>query len=417
MRLIYLLFFASIFGCQAPRVMRYHRSVDPLVATIKLKNDSEKLLSVNAFVLEPSATASKTVYDLSPEGQAAIVEALNSKTKTSAELMSALASPIKETGVPASIKGNKVWKKRIVLNILKTDKELANRVQQILFTLDIPASLKEQVSFISWDKIATETQSIDLGKITSGSTIGASFSPEITMAGKLQGVSAGSASVSKTFNEEKSFTAKFAGLNAALVSADKFQVYRQAMPNENISGNIVVELTMKSKNAKEYTVYAFKGLYSGSSVENDQTKVVLERTLIIRPDFGTNEEVPINLSYSYRYRSIKQAARTEPEYDDSIQYTDVDVVENDKFKIFDKEEVAGPTTWEISANGKTLHIYKAGNPSAEALIFENFNDAQQFLNWIKLTKNLNVSDCLIYLGSASTIKAADIKDLSVLISK
>ncbi|NVM66873.1 hypothetical protein FHW88_005191 [Mucilaginibacter sp. SG538B] len=401
-------------SCTTPKVMRYYRSIAE-TKTLSTKTEVSKYFEVNAFILDPTAGANKTITDLSDRGQGSLVEALNTKTKTPKELVSALAGSLKESQTAGGTKGTLLWKKRIVLNVLKVDKERANRLQQILFTMEIPVALQNNVEFVSWDKIATESQVIDLGKITSGSTTSTSFSPEITLAGTVQGKAPGAFSSSKTFTEEKSFASKFVGLNAALASKSKFQVVYQPLPNESNSVNIVVEVTLRSKLSKEVTVLDFTGLYDGTIANTDQSKVGITGTVLIRPDFGAGTpEVPIDLSYDFRYRTAENGRRTEPEYDDEVTYLDGSISEPTKFKLFDKEESEAVKTWEITDGVNILHLFKAG--SAEQILFDNSASAYQLLNWIKQTGSLKVSDYELRSGPYNVITTANIPNLQVRIT-
>ena len=400
----------ALCACRTPKVMRYYKS-ENTPQTINSQNLIDNLFKVNAFVLDPAAGADKkTISSLSDKAQGALVEALNSKTKTPEELIAAITLPLEESASLGDIKGSLTWKKRIVINITKMDKEHANRVQQVLFTLEIPDSLKSKVEFVSWDKIVTETQSIDLGKITSGNTTGFSISPEITMAGFIEGKLPGAVSSSSTFGEEKSLTRKMAGLNAAIVSPSKFLLFRQAFPNEDISGNIVIELTLKSNLSDESKMtHQITGLYNGSTIVSDQSKIELFKSPLIEPNFGTSSRVPIDLTYQFRYRSVGKGKRTEPEYDDRITYIDGNYIDSNKFSLFDKEEMT-PSVWKISDGSNSLHITKNGK--TEILQFSSFNKAAQFLEWINVTKNLEVANYKLLLG-LNSFTVDDIQKLNV----
>lgn len=411
-----ILIFSTILflsSCGAKKILKYQTSIKPTIIANKTKADS--ILQISAFILEPSTLSTKTITDLSDKGQAALIEAINSKSTTAKELISSLALPIKESVSSGNIKGSKLWKKKIILNILKTDTEKANRIEHVLFTMYIPESLTDKVEFVSWDKVVTETQVIDLGKITSGNSTTLSFSPEISMAGTIQGKAPGSVSNTKTFSQEKSFSSRLAGLNASLVSSSKFQVLRRGTANEDISGNIIIELTLKSKLVKEVTIYEFSGFYNGASIVTDQSKIGMIKNILVRPDFGdSNINIPIDLTYKFRFRKVDVGENTEPEYDDTITYIDGEITEKSKFKVFDQEESEKTKTWEISDGVNYLNIFKTG--FTEQLLFDSSLSAGQLLSWIKQTQNLKVSDYDLFNGNTPLI-ASDIKNLKVVLSQ
>lgn len=413
-----LLLIASSCCTNKAKVMRYHKQI---VTTRKLtdqKSVKDSLFSVSGFVLEPTSNSPKTIFDLSAEGQSALIEAMSKNAKTSNELSAAIAGPIVENNVKSDLKSFATWKKRIVINITKTDKDRANRLQYILLKIEIPNSLKNKVEFVSWDKIITETQAIDLGKITSGTKTGLTFSPEITMAGKILGTSAGSASVENTFSEEKSFTARFAGLNAALVSPQEFKILRQATANEDISGNIVAEITLRSTQPVISPTHNIAGLFDGTKPVTKQEDVKITKALVAYPDLGGLSELPINIEYDYRYRKVLgEGASTEPEDDDKVEYLDGTIKEENKFKLFSINDTKKYKVWEIVSSKKTSYLHIKLNGQLEQLRFNNTTEATQFVNWIKLTKNLKVAGGELYLGPNNRLTDLDISDLIVSVEK
>lgn len=398
-----------LLSCNTPKVMRYYKSEKESriisADTILINN----LFEINAFTLDPSVANEKSIFDLSNRAQSALIESLNSKSKATEELMAAITSPLDKATSPDATKGSISWKKRVVINIDKKDTEVANRFQQIWLIMEIPDNLKDKVEFVNWDKIITETQTFDLGKITSNNTSGFSFSPEVTMGGFIEGKLPGVVSGSSTFGEEKSITRKLAGLNAAVVTPHKFILSRQASPNENISGNIVIELTLKSKLAAENLVYNFDGLYLGTTAVEDQAKITLNKSLVIKPDFGENSIVPIDLTYKFHYRTVGKGKRTEPEYDDHITYLNGQHTDSSKFNLFDGAD-SKPIIWRISDGSNYLHI--VDSTEQEALQFDSYNKASQLLNWIKLTNNFQISNYSLYLG-LRPLKNIDIKNLMI----
>jgi len=400
---------AALVACSTPKVTRYYKS-EKGTRTITSQKTIDSLFAIHAFVLDPSVGATQTITNLSDKGQGALIEALNSKTKSSEELISALASPLEEAVSPGETKGSITWKKRVVINIAKMDKEPANRFQQLWLTLEIPESLKSKVSFVSWDKIVTETQTYDLGKITSSSTAGFSFSPEVTMAGYVKGSLPGVVSGSSTYGAEKSFMAKMPGLTAAVVTPSKFVMSREALPNENISGNIVIEFTLKSALGNEGQIYDFSGFYNGTTLVTDQSKIELVRSLMIKPDFGTSTVVPVDVTCEFHYRTVGKGKRTGPEYDDHITYFDGKYTDVNKFNLFNTTEIK-PSMWQIFDGTNYLNI-----SNTETIQFSSYNKALKFLEWIKLTKNLEVANFKLLLGFRN-LTVDDIQKLRVTLSE
>ncbi|WPQ61243.1 hypothetical protein SIO70_23060 [Chitinophaga sancti] len=413
--IISALFLAAVCACQTPKVFRYYSGKEDKVQQLSKPSDIKNYFSLNAFVLTPTAGSDKLITDLSDRGQQAIIESMNSKTKTSKELVSTIAGPISNASSAGNFKGSLIWKKRVVINITKVDKECANRLQQILIDIDIPSAYKDKVEYVSWDKIATEKQSIDLGKITQNNSTAYSFSPEIDFLGILQGKGIGSVSNTKSTTAEKSYTSRLAGLNAAIVNKNKLQIFQRALPNEDITGNIVIELTMRSKLSKQIEVYEFTGLYDGSMPIKEQEKVVLNKSILVEPNFGVlSADVPADITYDFRYRKVSKGCKTEPEYDDHITYLDGNITESGKFILFTKEDLDQSKTWSISDNINSLKIKKNGIITGD-LNFDGIDKANQFLGWLIQTQNLKASDYDLLLGLIP-LQKSDIKNLKVILN-
>lgn len=420
------LFFVAIIvtglsACNSTKVHRNykHRDVPVTVTTV---DSVKKYLAVSAFVLDPASGTNKLIFDLSDHGQAALTAELAKSAKNNKDLIAAMASPIKEA-FSSSVKGNLLWKKRVVLNVLKLDKETNNRVERILFELEIPAAIRDKVEFVSWDKIATETVAIDLGKITETKSTTMSITPSISMLGAIQGTVEGGLSNTFGITDERPFTIRQAPLNAALISKNKMQVFRQSVALEDISGNIVIELTMKSKLSAETNIHEFSGLFNNNVAETNVNNVALVRTLLVRPDFGTTPNiVPIDLTYDFRYRKVTEGLRTGYEYDDRVTPIDGLVTEAAKFNIFDEKDTNGIKTWSIKKEANYLYIEKNGIP--EVLQFDDIKAASQLLSWISITRSLTVAGYTLKLGSKNSttnpttnLTTADIAGLSVTIDK
>jgi hypothetical protein len=240
------------------------------------------------------------------------------------------------------------------------------------------------------------------------------------MSGTIQGKLAGTISNTKTFSEEKVFSEKMAGLNAALVNKNEFEINRYSMPNENLSGNIIVELSLKAKNQKQITYFDLDGLVNDEVILTDLSKAKVNKVSLIMPDFGFENtkpitNIPLKLSYDFRFRKVGEGKNTIPEYDDVVKYIDGSVVSTSPVILSDSEawEVK---LWEISVGDQKLHIQNADMPAPTLLSFTSYEKAVVLLNWIKKNKSLKVSDYSFYLA-AHALKLENIKDLEITIPK
>lgn len=420
MKKIIILFLITLLlsSCgSTPKVMTYYKELGKAGVSYNDLDSANKIVKINAFVLDPDTKSDKTIFDFSEAGQSAIIEDLGKKSTNAKELFGSMALSVKESSQKTKVSGNLSFKKRIVININVIGTQKADRLERINFKISIPDALKDKIEFVSWDKIATETVTIDLGKIIGGTSTTTSFSPEIGMSGTIQGKLAAEVSNTKTFSEEKSFSEKMAGLSAALINKNEFEVNRSSLPNENISGNIIVEVTLKAKNEKSLSYFDFDGLYNGAIAITDQNKIRVNEMELMSPDFGYDSKkvsitnIPLLLSYDFLLRKVIEGQNTVPEYDDVIQYVTGFVTATSPIILSDSDSWA-PKLWYIVIEDKQLGIQNIDMEKPATLAFTSYEKAQELIKWIKKTKSLKVSDYKFYLVT-NALKTDDIKKLTI----
>ena len=130
---------------------------------------ASKTAKVSAFVLDiPETAAGKSVADLPDRAQAQALTVLGAKTLNTKEFLASIGSPIGKMKETRGAEDRSVFKKRVVLaieNLATTAPADRFTFAELSLTFAGPP-LDDRPAFVSWDKFATQYQTVDLGSLT-----------------------------------------------------------------------------------------------------------------------------------------------------------------------------------------------------------------------------------------------------------
>ena len=169
-QLIAATFFCNIIWCcnSTGKLTRRYNSV----AYHSYADDSIKYsVKVNGFVFEPDApkpSQPKTVFDLSPQGQKALVKVLGIKESKSDDFLGKLSKTLATTKKDAAnVVDYTKFTKRLVFSIRNISPYPADRIAKINIRLNVT---DPHIKIISFDKIITKYESVDVGKLDFSNT-------------------------------------------------------------------------------------------------------------------------------------------------------------------------------------------------------------------------------------------------------
>ncbi|MBC9813948.1 hypothetical protein H9Y05_15835 [Crocinitomicaceae bacterium CZZ-1] len=151
-----------------------------------------------------------------------------------------------------------------------------------------------------------------------------------------------------------------------------------------------MELTLPKT---EVFLSSFKNLYDENFKPRDPKSTKLDINRYYIPDIEKIENGIVgSLIYNYVVRHIMKGAKTDPEFDDKIQYIKGSRKVN--FTLINKKDLLIPIYFiSIELNGETYAL-KVNNE--KTIQFLNFEDAVEFKNWILYTiKNIKENENLI----------------------
>ncbi len=199
---------------------------------------SADILHLSAFTVAPPATASPGIFRLSDHGQAELIKALVAvPPKDRMKLLAMVTQTVKKTSGMGIVDHTRV-KRRVVLSLAPLGLEPANRVQEVEYHLEIMPE-REGTSFHNWSRIESEFASVDLGKVTSTSGIGA---PSATAAGATL-----TPGITRSLQEELTLKRTYAALTGVLAEK-RATLYQKGSPERPLGGNIVIDIELDLAN-------------------------------------------------------------------------------------------------------------------------------------------------------------------------
>ncbi len=377
-------------------------------------------VDVNAYVIEKEAPPSfkpKTIFDLTEKGQQEVIRQAGINDTTNDKLMSSLSLPLssKPSNEIDFIDYTKV-EKRIIVTLQNLSHMPADRIGKVKVELKIDPEFK----ILSCNRLTTEYQSIDLGKLNysnsnqfeiSGNltggvtgTSGTTDLSETTNSNKVGDASTGSKNnrtdsrttgttatrgIAGKFNASRSFTEevllkqRIVNLNAS-ISNNTLTLFQESISGIDLSGNILADIIFESKvDTRVERVYSFSGLMKGSSFEEPKD-VKVKETLIAY--FNFTKDINAELCYEADFRQVDKRHRTITESDDKINLLYGKTSQPKKIILISKDQLR-PKLWILFVTGDNNKIpLQFLSPAAGGkgqLIFNSYTDARNFVTWLK----------------------------------
>ncbi len=397
--LLLVCFFSSCSNFSGHLTKRY-KSIEVI------KNDSiiKNRIDVNAYVIEEKKgerSESKTIFDLSPDAQAVLISELAKKDTTTDAFISGLTRSLSSKSSDATkIADYSQFETRIVVSIRNKSHMPADRIAKINVTLDIG---NNGIKFLSCDRLITEYQTLDLGKLNYSNTqSGELAGKSLIEAGredaiKGEGAGEGKLSASRSFSEEILLKQRMVALNAA-ITQDKLSLYQEGISGIDLTGNILADITLGVKNLKVEKIYSFRELVR-NGVKNNSGDVKVNEKFVIYPNII--KDLKATITFDADFREVSKKHQTISESDDMVKlyYGTVKDTTN-KVVIIPIREMK-PNLWKLTdtlstdcKKGIPIQIKNTTTLASGDLLFDSSDEAKNFLAWLKLEydneKNSNI---------------------------
>ncbi len=409
--------FASCSSFSGHLTRRY-RSIEVI------EDDSiiKERVDVHAYTIEKDGSyAPKTIFDLSPDAQAALISELAKKEVKTDAFISGLtrdfSSKLSDT---TGIMDYSLLETRIVVSIRNKSHQPADRIAKINITLTIDTTKNNSITFLSCNKLTTEYQTLDLGKLhysntQSGELAGKSFiAANREGATTIKGEGAGEAKLSanRSFSEEILLKQRMVASNA-FITQNTLSLYQESIGGIDLTGNILADITLEIRNSLLNTekTYSFSELST-----QDVSNIKVSEKLIVYP---TVENLKVYITFEADFREVSKKHQTISESDDKVKLYHGEVKDANNVVIL---PIIKPKLWTLTFSELPLRIRNIHTNEEGDLLFHSHDDAKKMVAWLKSKYNEKMNEKIV-VGSKYEIsisefeKSMNIECLTVAIYK
>ena len=395
-----------LFGCtpQPQLVKRYNAIVGRVErppARGQLTSDNPE---VRFMALPVDDAKPKTAFDLTDRGQAALLQGLGQLTKDPKSLLSAagqdLGIPVSGS-TPADVNLT-TFKKRVVYTIERGSRRPVDRLQWAVIDLDIhtPGAGAESAPahFVTWNNAETKYEKIDLGKLNQVQERSAKLTGTFKPPGEV--AEPGFELSSKhTLTESQDQQRRIVDLNVYLVSKEKGRVVRQGAIDRDLSGNTIVEYTIKySAEKNEAFLQLFSDLWHPNGTPKPVQEIVFHKYNAEYPQKAT--DIMATASMEYELRQTESGDDTLNEGDDNITIVTGSTNSGQKVLITTSDQklkVQRLGLFDVREEQQTIVTYEpetdkapCREPDTRVLQFRKYSEAQAFYDWLERSTKANV---------------------------
>jgi|GEM_PF-4306743 len=357
------------------------------VSLVESNEKINKMIAVDAYIIEKKDSVSakpKTIFDLSPKAQAVLIENICKKEAQPDNLIDKLTKVLSsKSDHSADIIDYSQFEKRIVVSIRNNSHMPADRISKITVTLD----LGQDVKMLSCNRLATEYQTIDFGKLDYSNSLSTEGSGNITLgsgsSGKTGAGLSEKVSTNRAFSEEVLLKQRTVVLNVS-IKENKLSLHQEGLSGIDLTGNIIADMTIGIKNLKVERVYSFSNL-KNDTINSKPQNVTVNESFVIYPNL--NDDIKANISFEADYRHVIKGDKTISESDDKVELLYGQVTNPNSEVIIPKNKIQ-PKFWKLVLNDDTtMTPIQIQSPSISCpvdLLFNSFDMARKFMVWLKL---------------------------------
>lgn len=371
---------------------RYH--------SLEIRENSDtirKYTEAHAYALEPAIALTqpaRTVFDLSPGAQAALIRELGDRIKPTDDLLHAIDySWDRNDGTPGRLSDFSRFEKRLVFSVREKNPRPADRISRLTLTLTIDSSIQ----LLSCNRLATTYEQVDLGTIehhrslayeagaatgyTAGNTVeGVDSAPTATTGHEYDmGVTAsfsGQQSTTETVNMDR----RIISLNAYIYD-NELSLYQEGEEGRDLTGNVIADITLAFTDLVAERVFRWN-----QSPTPDSTAVLFDEHIVIYPNI--HRDITAQLTWEVDYRKVGKGHRSRTESDDHVQlYHGLGTLDNPVLII--RRNDLRPAIWKLVYPGSDFPFRIRGptDYTSGDLLFDSYEAARQMTRWIAAWKD------------------------------
>ena len=429
--------------------------------SFELKENSkiENYVKVDAYIIEKEKEASpskKTIFDLSPQGQKELIKQIGLNETESEKIINTILKPLSASST-SNIEFIDYTKfdKRIIVTIKNLSHYPGDRISKI----DVRIKLDDKLRLLSCNRLTTEWQTLDLGKLNYSNTISGEINGNLSLGStlvnvgtngstneqtntlingtnttntgndvakstisntssnsdtgtSLQGLN-GKLSGSRTFAEEVMLRRRIVSLNAS-ISENTLDLFQESISGIDLTGNILADIVFdgnsSNQNVAVEKVFAFSDLLDNNKKYNDPDKIKIKEFYVRYINY--TEDLTANIEFDADVRHIQRGDKTISEADDVVEILTGTYVPKEKkdaskplHVIILRKEQLNPKFWFLQLLDETksripIEILSPTGTKG-TLRFNSITDVKDFNSWLKEKFNGIVDAQGIYIMTLS----------------
>lgn len=350
-------------------------------------------VKVSHFVTDVESGGSKPnpiLLQLSEKGQAKYIESLSALCKEADCFYGGMNKRFPKSSTGDDIDRTSITK-RIIFSVQKeeTGFKPANRISQVVIIVKNPS---EKVDFVKWDKFKTEYGEVDLGKITSKTTLKADAKVSPTFSGTLIGTGEAGVSYQNENTEEFELKKRYIVLSG-IFSSDKISLMQEGIVGIDLVGNSSVDITLSFNDTE------LKDIFRVREDKADEKLLELAEVVVNVPSVSTikalTEGLSIKIEGKYILRNVVSGDNTIIEGDDSVQFMEGNITASpSSIELLSKNELQQLRTRYF------IHLFGEPDRQLQILLneekevpleFANYAEARKVIDWMIDNKSTIVS--------------------------
>ncbi len=408
-----LFFFAGISGCGTELNNYYSK--------IKIEETINNHIPVrfDIFTLDvpQQNSVDETITLLSEKGQAEAIKVLGTMYNNPDEFLASLAKSF-EIKPKSALTVKSKFKRRIVVQVADTPIFPADRLDQATIHLKL-----EGAKFLSWDKFATNHETIEIGTLTSkrqftGSVTVKATDPDPAPVAKVGEVD-GQLEYSRSLEEGKKLSRQYAHATAILSETDA-TIILTGNENTRLTDNIIFDAEIELKNPQlvPYEFFEISSLFLKNKPISPNKVNLTSRKAERLPSI---QDLPVKVTaiLNYYTRHVNKGDETVIEGDDEVEIKSGETGPIHR-ELVPKEE-GQSNLYNISLEDNGLIHVKVEDGSLLPLKFKDYSKALELKEWLKsvygkLNKsNITIGNYQLFIGpdEKNHLSSEDVKLISV----
>lgn len=394
---------------------------------------------------KPDPPKPLNLYQLPENVLIKVVDVLGDMDANSAALITSLSSPLKlkkpEEEIQYLLDDRTKFKKRIVFSISNESAFPGDRIWKLTIGLTDNAAGGSPVRFVNSDVLVSQFVTTDVGKLaynrknTFTANLGAETGGSATQNGKTTSSSGNQATTQNSNEDETAGTSSStnngttggstnensSSITATNKATGSLSYYRELSSNEEVmlkqryvklsgsvkehslslyqestsgidlSGNVSADVEFGQNNAAVIATPTFE-FYNlkAAAAYNPVAQVKLKMIVVAYPNVAAGTNIVGTISFKGVVRTINKHDNTIAESDDEVTFIKgTSAVATETVTILTDKEMI-PNLWHINNSaGSSMQIQTAGMAAPIDLQFRTFEDAQNFILWLK-ENNANI---------------------------